>query len=397
MPRHGLQPASAGDVANANISRISVNRSLRDCEAWWPRSGACGDARCFAFQYADVLDVWCDTIGAANRIEPAFVTIFGASGKPALLLPLGIEERNGARILRFLDGGVSDYNAPVIFPEAANWGPETALALWDLLQRELPPFDLAMFEKMPDRVGDLNNPLSELATARHAESCHLATMNGSWETFAREHLKNPSDSRRRLRKLEKLGDVRFVVATTAEQRGEFFEAMVRMKRHKFVQTKGYDVFTDAGFGDFYREATRRLGAEGPVQVSALLQGNTVLAAHWGYVAADRFYYLMPAHASGEWRSYAPGRLLNEWLLQWAFDNGLKVFDFGIGDEPYKFDYCDVDVPLSDAILPVNGKGRLAAAMLELKRNAKRSLRDSPLAPALLAARNFWRGFRRSAP
>jgi hypothetical protein len=30
-------------------------------------------------------------------------------------------------------------------------------------------------------------------------------------------------------------------------------------------------------------------------------------------------------------------------------------------------------------------------MLEMKRNAKRSLRNSPLAPALLAARNFWRG------
>jgi CelD/BcsL family acetyltransferase involved in cellulose biosynthesis len=31
---------------------------------------------------------------------------------------------------------------------------------------------------------------------------------------------------------------------------------------------------------------------------------------------------------------------------------LKDFDFGIGDEPYKSDYCDVNVPLRDAILPV---------------------------------------------
>ena len=34
----------------------------------------------------------CDTIGAANQIEPAFVTVFGPSGKPALLLPLGIAD-----------------------------------------------------------------------------------------------------------------------------------------------------------------------------------------------------------------------------------------------------------------------------------------------------------------
>jgi len=61
---------------------------------------------------------------------------------------------------------------------------------------------------------------------------------------------------------------------------------------------------------------------------------------------------------------------------------------------YKLDYCDIDMPLRDAILPVNGKGRLVAAMLEVKRNAKRWLRESPLAPALLAARNFWRGLRK---
>ena len=394
MPGFGLPYATAEELSVPEITRVSVSRSLRDCAAWWPRAGARGDARCFAFQCADILEVWCDTIGDANRIEPAFVTVFGASGNPALLLPLGIEDRNGVRTLRFLDGGVSDYNAPVVFPEASHWGPEAVAALWTVLRRELPPFDLAMLEKMPDVVGGLNNPLSALATKVHAESGHAVRLVGPWETFAREHTKNPSDSRRRSRKLEKLGNVRFVIAANAEQRADFFQAMMRMKRDKFLETKGYDVFTDPGLGEFYREATRRLGADGPIQVSALLLDDRVLAAHWGYVADGRFYYLMPAHDSGELRSFAPGRLLNEWLLQWALDSGLKVFDFGIGDEAYKLDYCDLDMPLRDAILPVNAKGRLVAAMREVKRNAKRSLRESPLAPALLATRNFWRGLRK---
>jgi CelD/BcsL family acetyltransferase involved in cellulose biosynthesis len=132
-------------------------------------------------------------------------------------------------------------------------------------------------------------------------------------------------------------------------------------------------------------------------VSALLLDDKVLAAHWGYVAGDRFYYLMPAHESGDWRAYAPGRLLNEWLLKWAVESGLKYFDFSIGDEPYKFSYADLDVPLHDAFLPVNAKGRLFAALLGLKRNTKQSLRNSPLAPALIATRNFLRGFHASEP
>ncbi len=391
MLSHRSPLATAASSPVADPIRVSVSRSLRDFDAWWPRSGTRGEARCFAFQCADILEVWCDTIGSANHIEPAFVTVFGASGKPALLLALGIERRNGVRVLRFMDGGVSDYNAPVVFPEASCWGPETAAAVWTQLRRALPPFDLAMLEKMPDVVGDLNNPLSALATAPHAESCHAVKLEGPWETFARDHIKNPSDSRRRRRKLEKLGTVRFVIAADEQQRADFFAAMMRMKGHKFVETKGYDVFTEPGFGEFYREATRRLGAAGPVHVSALLLDDRILAAHWGFVTDDRFYYLLPAHEASEGRTYAPGRLLSEWLLQWALESGLKVFDFGIGDEIYKFDYCDIHVPLRDAVLPVNVRGRLVAAMIDVKRNAKRSLRESPLLPTLVAARNFWRG------
>jgi CelD/BcsL family acetyltransferase involved in cellulose biosynthesis len=152
------------------------------------------------------------------------------------------------------------------------------------------------------------------------------------------------------------------------------------------------VFSEPGLEDFYRETTRRLG-DGPVHLSALLLDDKVLAAHWGYVAADRFYHLMPAHETGEWLAYAPGRLLNEWLLEWSIGRGLKFFDFGIGDEPYKFDYCDVHVPLYDALLPVSAKGRLYAGMQRLKLNAKLLLRASPLAPALIAARNGWRSLR----
>lgn len=394
MLNHRSHCATAEGSSVQDTTRISVSGSLRDFEAWWPRSGARGDARCFAFQCADILDVWCDTIGAANHIEPVFVTVFGTSGKPALLLALGIEVRNGVRVLRFMDGDVSDYNAPVVFPEASSWEPETVAAVWAQLSRALPPFDLAMLEKMPDVVGDLNNPLSALATAPHAESCHAVKLEGPWKIFAREHIKNPSDSRRRRRKLDKLGNVRFAIAADEQQRADFFDAMMRMKRDKFVETKGYDVFTEPGFGEFYREATRRLGDAGPVHLSALLLDDRILAAHWGYVADERFYHLMPAHESGEWRAYAPGRLLNEWLLQWALENGLKLFDFGIGDEPYKFDYCDLHVPLRNAILPVNVRGRLAAAMIDVKGNAKRWLRESRLLPALVAARNFRRGLRK---
>jgi CelD/BcsL family acetyltransferase involved in cellulose biosynthesis len=355
----------------------------------WPRTGERGQARCFAFQCADVLEVWCDTVG--KHVQPAFVTVLTASGKPAVLLPLGIEMHRAARVLRFLDSGVSDYNAPIAFPEISELGPDAAHEIWRQLQEHLPPFDVAVFEKMPGMIEDLPNPLLPLTVAQHPESCHFARLPDSWEKFAQERIPKAADSRRRRRKLEKVGTVKFEISDESG-RGEFLDAMMRMKRRKFIDTKGQDMFEVTGSGEFYREMTHRCGA-GPVQLSALSVDNRIIAAHWGYVAGDRFYHLMPAHEAGEWTSYAPGRLLNEWLMEWSIQRGLKFFDFGIGDEPYKFDYCDVHITLRDAFLPVTPKGQLYSAMLRLAGAAKRGLRDSWLGPASLALRNRWRSLK----
>jgi CelD/BcsL family acetyltransferase involved in cellulose biosynthesis len=40
---------------------------------------------------------------------------------------------------------------------------------------------------------------------------------------------------------------------------------------------------------------------------------------------------MPSYEGGEWARYSPGRL----LLEWSFAQGLREFDFTIGDEPYR--------------------------------------------------------------
>lgn len=363
---------------------IHVAAAVGDC-SWWPRTDAPGNASCYAFQCADILEAWCETIGTARRIEPLFVTFFGTDG-PALLLPLGLQQCNGVRVLRFLDAGLSDYNAPVVFPAAAGWSSEEVKSAWSALRPRLPPFDVAILEKMPELVEERRNPLIALTNKSHPLSCHYATLNGPWDEFARTHMRNPADSRRRRRKLEKRGAARFEIARTEERRERFLKVMMDYKRQKFFETKGYDAFTDPGYGEYYLTVTRRLGGGKALHISALLLDDQVLAAHWGYVFAGRFYQLMPAHATGEWREFAPGRLLNEWLMEWAFNEGLRYFDFGFGDEPYKFDHCDVHVPLRDAVIPLTAKGRIYAAMLGMTSAAKHALAETRVGDVLRAAR-----------
>ena len=65
---------------------------------------------------------------------------------------------------------------------------------------------------------------------------------------------------------------------------------------------------------------------------------------------------MPAHEGNEWNKYSPGRILLLKLIQWSIENGLKYFDFTIGNESYKKDWCDNQLELYKVIKPITLKG-----------------------------------------
>ena len=65
---------------------------------------------------------------------------------------------------------------------------------------------------------------------------------------------------------------------------------------------------------------------------------------------------MPWYESGEWARYSPGRLLLEHLLESSFEQGLREFDFTIGDEPYKSAFCNASDALYRLIRPRSALG-----------------------------------------
>lgn len=342
--------------------------TLESLAAHWPRTDRMGEARCHVFQCADVLEVWQDTIGRALGVRARFVGVFDRAGEPVMLLALGVERRRGVRVLTFLDGTVSDYNGPVLFPASRAIDDLAWPDLWAAIRAALPAFDVALLDKMPPEIGGLPNPILRLATARMAESGHVMSLGGTRDSLERR-LPQTKRQTRYHKQLVKIGPVTLRVAEERSRAEAFLADMVENKTRKFAETRvpGFEL---PGKLAFYREATRRLSLPDPVHVAALTVGDTVIASHWGLVLGDRFYYLMTAYAGGEWRRYGPGRFLTDDLIRWCHARGFAWYDFGIGDEAYKDDYCDVTIPLHRADLAATPLGRLhlrAAAGLEALR------------------------------
>src|SRR5262249_16118538 len=153
--------------------------------------------------------------GEARKVQPLFVRVDDERGTPLLLLPLGIERRRGAHAFTFLDGGVADYNAPVLFPGADR---ADASALWQEVERALPRVDAIVFDKMPAEVMCHPKPLRFLASGTSAPSAHVIPLHGDWPRYQRTVLHRAKDSRRKRRRLAEAGGLRFIVAETPAQR-----------------------------------------------------------------------------------------------------------------------------------------------------------------------------------
>lgn len=352
-------------------AHIWVTSSISDFADLWPRSDNLGAARAHAFQCFNILELHRKTVGVARRAEPYFVAVISTTKEPLALLPLAIERRYGVRFLTFMDGGLADYNAPVLFPGVRDWNLETVEMLWRCLQQNL-PFDIATFEKMPASVGDLPNPLKLLSQEAYAESCHLVSISGTWEELL-SRLPRRSTLRRRIRQLNARGKVTFEFAQTPEQYDIFVEALIQQKSRRYIETRGTDSLDSLGYRDYLKAARNLIPPYGPVYLFALKMDETIIATHFGYVVGDRFHCLMPSFEGGEWRAYSPGNILAERIFEWCVANGIRVFDYGVGDDQYKREYCDISTALYQAKIPSTFVGRVYLGTRNVKQYIRRSI------------------------
>jgi CelD/BcsL family acetyltransferase involved in cellulose biosynthesis len=347
----------AFDLSDLDVS-LKVTSDLNDFSDIWPRSGRLLGARCHPFQHADFLAVWCATIGRERGTKPFFIAVMNKTEQPIALLALGLESRFGIRIMSFLDGGVSDYNGPVLFPDNGCLHGQLIERIFELLERVLPKYDVLILNKMPKRVLDQGNPFVTPGTAHFWQSGYVLPVQNGWSETIERGLPRAKDMRRKRRRLEALGTMTYHVAATPEERDRFLKAMMRQKSGRYLQTRGIDGFDSPGYRAFFSSATRSFADSGLLHLSAITVDDTILAVHWGYRVEDRFYYMMPSYETSGWDRYSPGRLLLNRLIEWSANNGVRLFDQGIGDEPYKLEYCDDTIPLYSYERAQTGRGKL---------------------------------------
>ncbi len=375
------RPPAATDttLAERGAVTLSAHDNLADVEQVW--RGFQETADCTPFQTFDWLSAWQRHIGAPNGVTPAIV--IGRRGDEILfLLPLGVERGAFTRRLTFLGQDLCDYNAPLLAPDFTGVSGSACADMWADIRALLQAtpalrHDTIALGKMPAKIGAQPNPMLTLDVQLNPSNAYETDLAGDWEKFYTA--KRSSSTRRRdrtkLKKLGDLGEVRFVNPDAADL-GKTLDTLVQQKSKSFARMGVGNLFAKPGHAAFYAELATAPQMRSLVHLSRLDVGSTWAAVNLGLTFRDCYYHILASYDDGEVSRFGPGAAHLRELLKFAIERGLKRFDFTIGDEPYKRDWCDSEQLLYDYAASATLRGLPVTGFAQARRSAKRMIKHS---------------------
>ncbi len=374
---------SDGAVARGPIA-LAVETDLAKVEHVWrafERTAGTTAFQAFAWQSA-----WQRHIGARRGVTPAIVVGRRSDGSVLFILPLAVEPAGAIRRLTWLAAEVCDYAGPLLAPDfSESVTPQRFSALWreigDLLRahQEL-HHDIVVLEKLPERVGNQANPFLGLGATLNASGAHLSHLGADWATFyaARRSSSTRRRDRTKRKRLADLGEVTFVTPSEPAEILSTLDTLLAQKSKSFAHMGVANMFARPGALDFLRAVATDTTMPELIHVSRLDVGDVVAAANLGLMFGGRYYHFLASYDDGPTSRFGPGAAHLRDLMQYAIEHGCSLFDFTIGDEPYKREWSDEELKLYDVRAPVTFRGLLAAMPAMVLARVKRTIKQTPV-------------------
>ncbi len=372
---------TAARAAPAEL-RLDIHDSLDTVEREWCDFERHAD--CTVFQSFGWLTTWQRHIGAPSGVQPAIVTGCNADGATIFILPLAIQAIGPLRMLTWLGARLNDYNAPLLAPDfTRHVAADSFMTIWRDVIRRLQArfgFDVVILDKMPPDVGAQSNPMLALPVRPNASGAYATPLAASWDEFyaARRSASTRRRDRTKRKRLAEFGDIRLVTADGAEAIRSTLDLLAAQKARAFARMGVTNIFTRAGYKAFYRDLASGERTRNLVHISRLDVGTLPAAINLGLTFRDRYYHLLASYDDGETSRFSPGAAHLHDVMRYAIERGYRVFDFTIGDEPYKRDWSDGVIPLYDLIAAATWRGKVALLPLLALRWLKRQIKQTPV-------------------
>jgi CelD/BcsL family acetyltransferase involved in cellulose biosynthesis len=311
-----------------------------------------GDLTSTGFQTLNWLTVLYEELAPSQHAMPRLVVVTERNtGEIALVLPLVIRKERLLKVADFADLGVGDYGGPILGPVILKKR-RSIRRTWRAIRHAMGDVDLIRLERMPEAIGGRVNPLitrAGVTPARH--SGNLLVIPDTVEAYLRSRGKKfRKETERCHRVWEKEGAARFFRATTPEEIARVYSVLEEQQAARHASLGSKYVLDKPAYRAFY-ERLAMDGSEAELAaLFALESKGEIVAALFGIIH-DGAFTLLRISTAGEAASHlSPGRLVVVEAMKYFVARGVRRFDMGIGDYPFKRGFGTEAVPLYDLIV-----------------------------------------------
>jgi CelD/BcsL family acetyltransferase involved in cellulose biosynthesis len=364
----------ARESSRASGFRVEFTRDWKRARARW---GDLGNAT--PFQDWQWLDAWYGAFADIDHVEPLIAIVSdAATTEQAMLLPLIRRMQGGMRIIEPADLDLTDYNAPVLGP-AAPRDAKAARAMWkdlrDALRRLPGGADLIRLRKMPVETGGRPNPLALLDGAGPcALNGNVVATGGDFDAwrFTLERTVR-KELERSWRVFTRDPAAAFKIITDRDEALRVFSTMETQQGDRMQHLGLNFILNDVTYAAFYRSLVHDNFANGYAVLSALTVGEEVVATLLGIRQGSSYVMVRISNAGEKWSNCSPGRLIIERTMAALHEDGIRQFDFSIGNYAYKRRFGVKRIALVDFTAALSWRG----LPYELRDRAARWLRGHP--------------------
>lgn len=361
--------------------RLSVHHGFDGLRDIW--TALEGEGGCTAFQTYAWLSAWYRHVGKHQGVKPAIIIghDLERDDKTLFIMPLGLKRGLFSTRLVWLGGCLCDYQGPILAGDfEQHVRRDQFKALWRDIRALLPRHDVVELDRLPEMIGNQANPFLALGQLEaHASNAHMTRLVPTWDEYygAKRSSGSKKRDKQKRRKLEEFGAVELVSPQTPAEIERTVDALIAQKAATFARMGVANPFERRGMRDFYMDlATNETDL---IHVSRLDVGGKIGAANWGVSFGGRYHYVLASYAEQEdFARRGPGMIQLMELMRRATETGHTEFDFTIGDESYKDDWCEVEIRLYDHLEAVSPLGHLTMVPARLYRRAKRFIKQTPI-------------------
>jgi len=308
------------------------------------------------------------------------------AGRTHLLLPLDITRLGPLRTARLLASDFSNINTGLHTPAFRSLAAsgEFGKALRQARGLFARHFDLLLLDKVPLAWRGQQSPFSALAGLRNQNaSFQLPIFADFDETLAQLNAKRRRKKfRASERRIAAVGGYEHIVAEPGAEAVALLETFFRQKAARFEAMGLPDAFRSEETRNFFRAlvAVPHTRETYPLRLHAVrLKGE-----HEGHIVAIAGMSRKGDHAICQFGSIdetvaadaSPGEMLFFLIIRQLCEDGARLFDFGIGDQPYKRSWCTLETAQHDLFWAASTAGQAAAALHRMKTGAKRLIKQN---------------------